>query len=274
MSMLALLAVASAAPASTSVGKNCDPSLDAAGNWKQCLSGSRPNEIQCCSDGFTCYKKKAGYGQCRKTGDTTFSDGTEAIESYPRPVLVGKNCDPSLDAAGNWKQCLSGSRPNEIQCCSDGFTCYKKKAGYGQCRKTGDTTFSDGTEAIESYPKKANDGGKCVLRSKNGCEPINPAWHSWEHKTLHKDTESDCRNALKFWTGQCNHHIAATYGHKILFVQQTHRYTSTCSHVHCISDDKSGITVVKHHHLEHFGHKHICKDELHSAKKVSLITYP
>jgi hypothetical protein len=111
---------------------------------------------------------------------------------------------------------------------------------------------------------------ECVLRAKHGCEPTTPGWPSWTHKALEKPTEGQCRGALKFWTEACKHHVDATFGTKIIFAQQTQRYTSTCSHVHCLNDATTGITQVHHHHLEKFGHKHICKHELHQKDLVRI----
>ena len=115
----------------------------------------------------------------------------------------------------------------------------------------------------------------CHLRAKNGCNPINPTWKTWDTKILQKPSAAACRSSLKFWMAQCQHHVSATFGHEMIFVQQTERYTSTCSHVHCTVDASSGrpTTLVHHHHAEQFGHKAICKHGLHVVNKVSSHEY-
>ena len=87
----------------------------------------------------------------------------------------------------------------------------------------------------------------CVLRAKSNCSPQDPTWENWDTKTLLEPNEQSCRDALKFWTAHCQHHVAATFGHHIIFAQQAARYTSTCSHVHCINDGGDSQVTRVHH---------------------------
>ena len=128
------------------------------------------------------------------------------VTSYPTPFVeddakhnqLHAHCDSSLTVVDNWKRCIV---QDQVSCCNDGFTCYRKSSTYGQCRKTGDAWFNDGSEAVTAHPNPPapSADASCVLRAKNSCNPKDDSWEDWETKTLPEHEEDGCRDALKFW---------------------------------------------------------------------------
>jgi hypothetical protein len=53
--------------------------------------------------------------------------------------------------------------------------------------------------------------------------------------------------------------------------QTEHKYTSTCSHVHCLNID--GVTQVHSHRLEQYGNKHVCRHGMHRTNHCGCECY-
>jgi len=68
-----------------------------------------------------------------------------------------------------------------------------------------------------------------------------------------------------------------THGGDDVSLFEGHDFTSTCSHVKCSFDVSPETTrkhvTVHHHSLEQYGHRHVCKDSLHTEGKCGCECY-
>jgi len=130
-------------------------------------------------------------------------------------------------------------------------------------------------------PTSAPTPAPCVLVAKNGCSSMDMPAVEWDKteidgedvyaKETAAQTQESCQEDLKTWSSKCRHRILGTFEKSRIFAQMNEDFTSTCSHIHCITksvgDARGKVTRVHHHRMEQYGSTHVCKYQMHVKGK-------